>query len=64
MIVIRQREKTVVLTGWRAWLAGIAMVIIAWLLLAFVVFVVIGLTITAFAVLLLIIPAALVAAAI
>lgn len=57
MIVVTRNEKTVVLTGWRAWLAGAAALIVAWCVLAFVAFVVIGVAVTLFAALVILVPA-------
>jgi hypothetical protein len=62
MIVISRDGKTVVITGWRAWLAGAAAVLVAWLLLALVAFVWIGLAVTVGLVVLLAIPALLIVA--
>lgn len=62
MIVISRNGKTVVITGWRAWLAGAAAVVVAWLLLALVAFVWIGLAVTVGLVVLLAIPALLIVA--
>lgn len=60
MIVIRTHRKTVVLTGWRAWVVGIAALLVAWLVLAFLAFVLVGIAATLGVVLLLIVPAALI----
>lgn len=62
MIVISRNGKMVVITGWRAWLAGAAAVVVAWLLLALVAFVWIGLAVTVGLVVLLAIPALLIVA--
>jgi len=50
------------LTGWRAWLAASAVFVLSWILLAVFAFVLIGLTFTAVALFILILPAALLAA--
>lgn len=60
MIVIRRDGQTVVITGWRAWLAVAVAVLIAWLLLAIVAFVWIGLAVTVSLIVLLALPAFLV----
>lgn len=57
MIIIRRNGRTIVLRGWRAWLAGAAALIIAWLLLALFVFIAVGMTITIGAFILLLLPA-------
>lgn len=62
MIVITRNGKTTVLTGWRAWLAGAGALVVAWLVLAMIAFVVVGVAITIGAILLLAIPAAIVVA--
>lgn len=61
-LVVHRDERTVVLTGWRAWLAASAVFVLSWILLAFFVFFLIGLTFTAIALLILILPAVLIAA--
>lgn len=63
MIVNQTQRRTVVLTGWRAWLAAIAIVVVAWSVLAVLAFAWIGIAVTVAAVLLLIVPALLIAAA-
>lgn len=50
------------MTGWQAWLVGLATAASAWLVLALVVFVLIGAAMTAGAMLLLLLPVALVVA--
>lgn len=62
MIVIRRNGRTVAITGWRAWLVGAVAVFVAWLLLAIVAFVWIGLAVTVSLLVLLALPALLVAA--
>jgi hypothetical protein len=63
MIVIQTQRRTLVLTGWQAWLAGTALLALAWLVLAFLAFIWIGITVTLAAMLLLILPAMLIAVA-
>ena len=62
MFVITRNGKTTVLTGWRAWLAGDATLLVTWVVLAVVAFVVVGIGMTNGAILLLAIPAAIVVA--
>jgi hypothetical protein len=62
MIVVTRKEKTIVLTGWRAWLAGAAALIVAWCALAFVAFVVIGITVTLVTAFVILLPAAVIVA--
>jgi hypothetical protein len=57
MIVIRRNGETTLITGWRAWLLGAGALLAAWLVLALVVFALIGVAITVGVVLLLLIPA-------
>lgn len=57
MIVIQRNGKTVVLTGWRAWLVGAGALVLTWLVLAVVAFAVIGIGLTVGVILLLAIPA-------
>jgi hypothetical protein len=57
MIVISRNGKTTVVTGWKAWVIGAAAVIAAWLVLAGVVFLMIGAAVTVGLFLLLAIPA-------
>ncbi len=57
MIVITRNGKTVVLTGWRAWIAGASAFVLAWLLLGLVAFIVIGVGLTFGILLLLAVPA-------
>lgn len=59
MFLITRNGKTIVVTGWRAWLAGAIVGIVAALVLVPVAFVVLGLTITLAAVLLFAVPLAL-----
>jgi hypothetical protein len=58
MIVIERNGKTTVLTGWRAWLAGAAAVLIATLMIAGVAFLAFGLALTVGLVLLIVVPVA------
>ena len=57
VIVIRRDGQTTVITGWRAWLAGFASMLVAWFVLALIVFVLVGVAITVGLALLLLIPA-------
>ena len=61
-MVISRDGKTTVLTGWRASLASIAVVVVAWLALAFIAFLALGLAVTVGTIALLLIPAVAVAA--
>ena len=60
--VIRRNGNVVVLRGWKAWLAALTAILIAWLALAVVVFLFVGLTVTIGVLLLLLVPAALLVA--
>jgi hypothetical protein len=62
MFVITRNGKTVVLTGWRAWLATSLICLAAALLLVFVAFLVLGITITIAAIMLFVVPLAVVLA--
>ena len=62
MIVIETQRRTVVLTGWRAWMAGIALLALAWLVLAIVAFAWIGIAVTLATMLLLMVPAVIIVA--
>lgn len=62
MIVISRNGQTTIVTGWRAWLLGSAAIGLAWLVLAAIMFIWIGAAVTLAAVLLLAIPAVLIAA--
>lgn len=57
MIVVKTNGRTVVVTGWRAWLLGAAALIFLWLTFAFFAFIVIGAAITMGVLLLLLLPA-------
>lgn len=56
-IIITRNGRTTVITGWRAWLLGFGGSLIAWFLLALVVFALVGVAITVGLALLLLIPA-------
>jgi hypothetical protein len=56
MIVIEHNGKTTVVTGWRAWLLGAAAFVATSAVLAFVFFVVLGVAITVWAAILIMIP--------
>ena len=56
-IVITRNGGTTVIRGWRAWVLGAVVFLIAWCTLAIVVFVLVGVAITVGVVLLLLIPA-------
>lgn len=62
MIVISRNGQTTIVTGWRAWLLGSAAIGLAWLVLAAIMFIWIGAAVTLAAILLLTIPAVLIAA--
>ena len=54
MLVIQRNGRTTVITGWRAWLLGVAVA----LLLVMIAFVALGIAITVGAVLLIVVPVA------
>lgn len=58
MLVIQRNGRTIVLTGWRAWLLGALLFVGLTLLAALVAFVVLGVAITVGAVLLIALPVA------
>jgi Na+/melibiose symporter-like transporter len=58
MIIIERNGKRTVITGWRAWLIGAAVFLCMSLLFALIAFVVLGVTITLGAVLLIVVPVA------
>ena len=60
VIVFTHKGKTVVYTGWRAWLMGAAGFVVAFAILALVTFVLLGIAASIGALLLLLIPAAIV----
>ena len=61
MIVITRNGRTTVLIGWRAALAISGMIVAAWAILAFIAFTIIGVAVTVGALLLAMVPAAIVA---
>jgi hypothetical protein len=58
MLVIQRNGRTTVITGWRAWVLGAAAFLAATLLMALIAFVVLGVAITAGALLLIALPVA------
>jgi hypothetical protein len=58
MIVVTRKGKTVVVTGWRAWLVGVVVLVAAMALLFVVTFIMLGVAITVGAVLLIAVPVA------
>jgi hypothetical protein len=62
MIVITRNGKTTVITGWRAWLVGAVAFLVTIIVLALMAFVFLGLAVTAGAVALLVVPAAIIVA--
>ena len=62
MIIVSRDGKDVVITGWRAWLAGLFVLLVVALVLVVVAVLVLGLTITIAATILLVIPVAIVLA--
>ncbi|MCA0341719.1 MAG: hypothetical protein LCH61_01280 [Proteobacteria bacterium] len=62
IIVISRNGKSTIITGWRAWLLGIAAIVAAWLLMALVVFVWAGVAVTLGLAFVLVFPALIVAA--
>jgi len=57
VIVITRNGRTVVITGWRAWLMGFGAMLLAWFALAVIVFALVGVAISVGVILLLLIPA-------
>jgi hypothetical protein len=57
MIVIERHGRTTVITGWRAWLIGLAGFAAASLLIALIFFVFLGVAVTLGAILLVVLPA-------
>ncbi len=57
VIVITRNGKTTVMSGWRAWVLGAAILLGAWCALALIVFMLVGVAITVGVVLLLLVPA-------
>jgi hypothetical protein len=60
MLVVEKDGKTTVVTGWRAWLLALGAVIGAAAALAFLAFVFLGIALTIGAVLLVVVPAAII----
>ena len=58
MIVITRNGSATVVTGWRAWLASVAVLVAAVVFLFVIAFVVLGVAITVGAVLLIVVPIA------
>jgi hypothetical protein len=58
MIVITRNGRATVVTGWRAWLASVAVLVAAVVFLFVIAFVVLGVAITVGAVLLIVVPIA------
>lgn len=58
VIVITRNGTTTVLTGWRAWLAGVAIFVATVLLFAFIAFVMLGIAVTVGTILLIVVPVA------
>ena len=56
MIVIQRNGKTTVVTGWQAWLLGAAAFAVTTVVLAFVFFVLLGVAITVWAAILIMVP--------
>ena len=57
VIVVTRNGQQTVITGWRAWLLGLAALLVAWIVLALSVFVLVGVAISVGLALLLLIPA-------
>jgi hypothetical protein len=57
VIVITRNGRTIVITGWRAWLTGVGAALLTWFALAVIVFALVGVAISVSVVLLLLIPA-------
>ena len=57
MIVITRNGKTTVYTGWRAWLMGAAALVVAWVVFALLAFLWIGAAVTVGIMVLLLVPA-------
>jgi hypothetical protein len=62
MIIITRNGQTTVITGWREWLIRIVIFVAAVLLLAVIAFLVLGFAITIGAILMIIVPAAIIVA--
>ena len=57
VVVITRNGRTIVITGWRAWLTGVGAALLAWFALAVIVFALVGVAISVGVILLLLIPA-------
>jgi hypothetical protein len=57
MLVIRRNGKTVVYTGWRAWLIGFAALLVAWFVFALIAAVFVGVALSIGVLMLLLVPA-------
>jgi hypothetical protein len=62
LIIVSRNGKDVVITGWRAWLAGLVVSLVVAVVLVVVAFLILGLTITIAAMMLFVIPVAVVLA--
>jgi hypothetical protein len=62
MIVITRNGRTTVITGWREWLVRAVVFVAAMLVLAILVFVMLGLAVTLGAIAMIVIPAAIIVA--
>jgi hypothetical protein len=62
LIIVSRNGKDVVITGWRAWLAGLIVSLVVAVVLIVVAFLILGLTITIAATMLFVIPVAVVLA--
>jgi hypothetical protein len=62
MIVITRNGRTTVITGWREWLVRAVVFVAAMLVLAVLVFVMLGLAVTLGAIAMIVIPAAIIVA--
>jgi hypothetical protein len=58
MLVISRNGRTIVLTGWRAWLVGAVIFVLAALLVGFIAFALLGIAVTVGAVMLILVPIA------
>jgi hypothetical protein len=62
VIAVTRDCRTVAITGWRAWLAGVGAVLLAWFVLALIIFLLLGAAITIGLLMLLLVPAIIIAA--
>jgi hypothetical protein len=62
MVVITRNGRTTVITGWREWLVRAVVFVAAMLVLAILVFVMLGLAVTLGAIAMIVIPAAIIVA--